>query len=79
MSGNNVAVARGPMRNTIAGMLDEPTFHLVAIKRDGTRVIVASDLPESQATAIASRLSRLELASKFVVEPDGDEPAKPAS
>jgi len=51
-------------------MIDAPIFRVVAIKSDGTRVVLVNGLPESQAEAIAVRMDRLELSTQIVVEPD---------
>jgi len=48
----------------------EPTFRLVAISQDGTRVVLGIHITEAQAKAIVELLSQGVVATQIVVEPD---------
>jgi hypothetical protein len=51
-----------------------PTFRLVAISADGTRVVLGTNLTEAQAKAIVEMLAQGSIATRIVVEPEGDSP-----
>jgi hypothetical protein len=55
-------------------MPHKPTFRLVAISPDGTRVVLGTRLTEAQAKAIVELLSQEVVTTQIAVEPERDSP-----
>lgn len=48
----------------------EPTFRLVVINQDGTRVVLGTRLTELQANAVVNMLAQGTVTTQIIVEPE---------